>query len=139
VEDRFFYLGGTMKDAIILMTILLLTIVPARAVDTNAIIYKGIASWYAGEDPGVLLTTANMEQFDDTKLTCAMWALPFNTILEVTNLDNDKSILVRVNDRGPAKRLVQEGRIIDLTKEAFSKIADLDKGLINVKVEIVIQ
>jgi rare lipoprotein A len=74
-----------------------------------------------------------MEIFDDSQLTCAMWDLPFNTILKVTNLENGRSVLVRVNDRGPARRL---NRPIDLTKEAFSRIAELDKGLTDVSVEI---
>ncbi|MEK6733247.1 MAG: septal ring lytic transglycosylase RlpA family protein [Candidatus Omnitrophota bacterium] len=94
---------------------------------------KGKASWYSQNDPGILLTTANMEQFDDSQLTCAMWNLPFNTILKVTNLENGKSVIVRVNDRGPARRL---NRLIDLTKQAFSKIADLEKGLTEVSIEI---
>jgi rare lipoprotein A len=97
---------------------------------------QGVASWYSESDAGILATTANMELFDDEQLTCAIWDIPFNTLIRVTNLDNGKSIIVRVNDRGPAKRLVRKGRIIDLTKEAFSRIADLDNGLIKVKITI---
>jgi rare lipoprotein A len=96
-------------------------------------IIKGTASWYSQNDPGIFLTTANMERFDDSQSTCAIWGLPFNTILKVTNLENGKSVIVRVNDRGPARGL---NRAIDLTKTAFSKIADLDKGLADVSVEI---
>jgi rare lipoprotein A len=97
---------------------------------------EGTASWYSERDAGILKTTANRETFDDGKLTCAIWDLPFNTLLKVTNLENGKFVVVRVNDRGPAKRLVKQGRIIDLTREAFSRIADLDKGLIPVKLSI---
>jgi len=96
-------------------------------------VIQGKASWYSQNDPGILLTTANMERFDDSELTCAVWDLAFNTILKVTNLENGKSVLVRVNDRGPARRL---NRAIDLTKAAFSRIADLEKGLADVSVEI---
>lgn len=96
----------------------------------------GVASWYSKKDPGIKVTTANMEIFNDQLLTCAMWNIPFDSLIKVTNLDNGKSIIVRVNDRGPAKRLVRRGRIVDLTKKAFSKIANLDQGLIRVKVEI---
>ena len=78
-----------------------------------------------------------MEIFDDAKLTCAMWDVPFNTILKVTNLENNKYIYVRVNDRGPARRLVEKGRIVDLTREAFSRIAHIKKGLIHVSMEII--
>ncbi len=94
----------------------------------------GKASWYSQNDHGILLTTANMEQFDDSQLTCAIWDLPFNTILKVTNLENGKFVIVRVNDRGPAKRL---NRAIDLTKTAFSQICYPDKGLIDVSIEII--
>ncbi|MFC1666256.1 septal ring lytic transglycosylase RlpA family protein [Candidatus Omnitrophota bacterium] len=123
--------------AIILAVVMLIGLVPISEVDSSSIVSKGMASWYSEEDPGVLETTANMEQFDDTRLTCAVWQIPFDTILKVTNLENGKSVYVRVNDRGPAKRLVKKGRIIDLTKTAFSKISDLKKGLIRVKVEII--
>ncbi|MBF0252911.1 MAG: septal ring lytic transglycosylase RlpA family lipoprotein [Candidatus Omnitrophica bacterium] len=96
----------------------------------------GAASWYAEFSPGIKLTTANMETFDHDKLTCAIWDMPFNTVLLVTNNENGKTVKVRVNDRGPAKKLCREGRVIDLTKGAFEKLADLDKGLIDVKVEV---
>jgi rare lipoprotein A len=77
-----------------------------------------------------------MEEFDDGEITAAMWGVPFGTLVKVTNLDSGKSVVVRVNDRGPAKRLVRGGRIIDLTKEAFSRIAPLRKGLVPVEVTV---
>lgn len=97
----------------------------------------GMASWYAEFSPGIRPTTANMEQFNHNKMTCAMWGLPFGTMVEVTNLDNDQKIVVRINDRGPALKYVREGRIIDLTKAAFEKIADLKSGLANVRVRVI--
>lgn len=99
---------------------------------TNASV--GMASWYSRTDRGIRKTTANMERFSDKKHTCAAWHLPFNTMLRVTNLSNGKSVIVRVNDRGPAKRLVRRGRIIDLTKAAFLKIADPGDGLIPIQI-----
>ena len=109
---------------------------------SQASIYKGIilrgkASWYSENDSGVLKTTANMEYFNDTKLACAIWNVPFGRLLRVTNISNGKSVVVRVNDRGPARRLVVKGRIVDLTKTAFSQIASLDEGLIPVKISLV--
>ncbi len=95
---------------------------------------EGMASWYAEFSPGIRTTTANMEVFNDDELTCAIWHVPFDTILEVTNLQNGKKVMVRVNDRGPAKRLCRQGRVIDLAKAAFQRIADLDEGLINVRI-----
>ncbi len=93
----------------------------------------GIASWYSESDPGINLTTANGEVFDETQFTCATWEFPFQTWLRVTNLANQRSVVCRVNDRGPSKRL---NRLIDLTKAGFEKIAPLRLGLISVKVEI---
>ena len=103
---------------------------PAKGNDGSV----GVASWYSRADRGVKKTTANMEKFSDKKHTCAAWNLPFNTLVRVTNLVNGKSVVVRVNDRGPAKHLVRKGRIIDLTKAAFLKIADPGDGLIPIKV-----
>jgi len=94
-------------------------------------VYYGLASWYSETDPGINLHTANGEIFDDTQLTCASWDFPFNTILEVTNLKNQKSVRCRINDRGPAKRL---NRVVDLTKTAFRKIANPRRGLVDVSV-----
>lgn len=126
-----------MKNTLIaLMMTTVVILIPIREVDSSSIIYKGVASWYSESDPGILETTANMEQFDDTALTCAIWDIPFNVTLKVTNLENGKVIYVRVNDRGPAKRLVAEGRIVDLTRTAFAMLDDLTKGLIKVSIEI---
>ncbi len=98
-------------------------------------IIAGRASWYSKTDPGINRHTANNEIFNDQDLTCAMWDVPFNQKLRVTNIENGKSIIVRVNDRGPHKRFVRKGRIVDLTKSAFKRIAGTQKGLIRVQVE----
>ncbi len=95
----------------------------------------GMASWYSRRDPGVRLRTANNEVFDDRELTCAMWGVPFGTRLKVTNKENGQSVTVRVNDRGPHRRFVRQGRVIDLTKAAFSVISRKERGLIQVFVE----
>ena len=97
---------------------------------------QGVASWYAEFSPGINVTTANMEVFDHEKMTCAMWEVPFNSMVRVTNLENGKKIIVRVNDRGPARRYYRKGRIIDLTRAAFEKIAPPEKGLVKVRIEI---
>lgn len=96
---------------------------------------QGRASWYSQRSPGINRHTANNEIFKDTDLTCAMWGVPFNQRIKVTNLANGKSITVRVNDRGPHRRFVRKGRIVDLTQAAFSQIASLKTGLIDVELE----
>ncbi|MDP2654585.1 MAG: septal ring lytic transglycosylase RlpA family protein [Candidatus Omnitrophota bacterium] len=100
-------------------------------------VMSGKASWYSEKDPGINRRTANNEIFDDSDLTCAIWGAPFNQRVRVTNRDNGKSIVVRVNDRGPHYRFVRRGRIIDLTRSAFSQIAPLKRGLINVEIEFI--
>jgi rare lipoprotein A len=96
---------------------------------------RGKASWYSERDPGINRRTANNELFNDSELTCAMWGVPFNQEVKVTNLANGKSVTVRVNDRGPHKRFVRRGRIIDLSRGAFAEIAPLRHGLIDIEIE----
>jgi rare lipoprotein A len=80
--------------------------------------------------------TASGERFDENALTAAMWDVPFGTLVKVTNLYNSKSVIVKINDRGPSRKLVKQGRIIDLSKGAFLKLSALRTGIIAVKVEI---
>lgn len=94
----------------------------------------GIASWYSETDPFINKHTANGEVFDDSKMTCASWDYAFGTLLKVTNLKNGKSVVCRVNDRGPSKRL---NRMVDLSKAAFKKIENPGKGLTRVKMRVV--
>lgn len=90
-----------------------------------------LASWYGGGE-NLNKHTANGEVFSPYALTCASWDYPFGTELKVASIATGKSVIVRVNDRGPNKRL---GRAIDLTKSAFSKIANTEEGLILVRIE----
>jgi len=95
----------------------------------------GKASWYSRRSPGIKKRTANNEIFKDTGMTCAIWGAAFNSKVRVTNLKNGRSIVLRVNDRGPHGRYFRQGRIIDLTRSAFKRIASTKNGLIDVKVE----
>jgi len=95
----------------------------------------GQASWYSRNDPGVRVTTANNEIFNDEAMTAAMWGVSFGTMLRVTNKANGQSVVVRVNDRGPHRRYVRQGRVIDLTKKAFRTISSTKAGLIDVLIE----
>lgn len=118
-----------MRIKIILLGLLLL---PVSVFAEQAQV--GLASWYGSGDPaeGLNLFTANGEWFDPTDITCASWDYPFDTLLKVSNLNNGKEVLVRVNDRGPAKWL--SARKVDLSKAAFSKIADPEEGLTVVEI-----
>lgn len=108
----------------------------AEPVPSKRQIRLGKASWYSRHSPGINRHTANREVFDDTALTCAMWKVRFNQKVRVTNKDTGESIIVRVNDRGPHKRLVNQGRIIDLTERAFRELSPTRQGLINVEIEL---
>jgi len=89
---------------------------------------KGFASYYADSYEGK--TTANGEIYRQGKITAAHKTLPFGTKVEVTNLSNNKSVVVRINDRGPFIR----GRIIDLTKAAAREIDMVGAGVAKVKI-----
>jgi len=92
---------------------------------------SGVASWYGGIFQG--RKTANGEIYDTYSFTCAHKTLPFGTVLKVTNLKNNKSVVVRVNDRGP----FVDGRIIDLTYAAAKKLDMIHDGTAYVSIETV--
>lgn len=94
----------------------------------------GMASWYSNEEypPGSLM--ANGEEFNDEHFTCASWDYPFGTVLGIYYGGTTRIVYVRVTDRGPAKRLYEKGRIIDLSKKAFETLAPLDYGVIPVAI-----
>lgn len=90
---------------------------------------EGIASYYGDEYEG--LNTASGEKYDSTKFTAAHPTLPFGTILTVTNTQNNKQVIVRVNDRGPSKPV----RIIDVSKAAAEQLDMLITGTAPVIIE----
>ena len=92
---------------------------------------RGIASWYGPGFHGK--RTANGEVYDMDTLTAAHKTLPFDLIVEVTNLDNGKKVRVRINDRGPFVR----GRIIDLSRAGAKKIDMLGPGTARVRLRVV--
>ncbi|MGX7668949.1 septal ring lytic transglycosylase RlpA family protein [Flavobacterium pedocola] len=92
---------------------------------------RGVASYYHDKFNG--RKTASGERFDNSDYTAAHRQLEFGTKIRVTNLANDKSVIVKVNDRGPFSR----GREIDLSKKAFMEITDSkNHGELYVKIEI---
>jgi rare lipoprotein A len=91
---------------------------------------EGIASYYADEFHG--RTTANGETYDMNALTAAHKTLPFNTRVRVTNHENGKSVVVRINDRGPFKG----DRIIDLSLAAAKAIDMIQHGTAAVTIDV---
>ncbi|HIZ88604.1 MAG TPA: septal ring lytic transglycosylase RlpA family protein [Candidatus Mucispirillum faecigallinarum] len=90
----------------------------------------GVASWYGPGFHGKL--TANGETYNQKAMTAAHKTLPLPTLVKVENLENGKSVVVRVNDRGPYSK----GRIIDLTEVAARRLDMLDKGTAKVRVSV---
>lgn len=91
----------------------------------------GIASWYGPGFDGNF--TANGEVYDMNGISAAHKTLPFGTIVRVVEFSTGKSIVVRINDRGP----FIEGRIIDLSKGAAKELGIIDKGITKVGLRII--
>ena len=91
----------------------------------------GIASWYGTEFQGAV-RTANGEIFNSSELTAAHKTLPLPTLARVTNLENGKSIVVRINDRGP----FSGARIIDVTQRVAQLLEFEKKGTAKVRVQV---
>lgn len=105
---------------------------PAKVYETKpGFTQTGIASYYAGRWIG--RKTANGERYMPGDITAAHRTLPFNTLVRVTNLSNGKSVIVRINNRGPFTK----DRIIDLSLEAAKRIDMVSRGITKVKVETV--
>lgn len=100
--------------------------------DERAYAQRGIASWYGFKFNGE--RTSNGELYDMFAMTGAHKTLPIPSYVRVTNLDNRKSVIVRINDRGP----FHEGRIIDLSYAAAQRLGITQMGTGNVEVEIVV-
>lgn len=94
--------------------------------------FSGEASFYGGGDGFDGRPTANGEKFDASKLTAAHKTLPFGTMVRVTNTRNNKSVIVRINDRGPYAK----GRVIDLSKAAAQAIDMVSSGVAPIKAEV---
>jgi rare lipoprotein A len=91
----------------------------------------GRASYYSTRFHGK--KTSFGETHKSTELSAAHRTYPHNTMLEVTNLDNDKKVIVRVNDRGPYSR----NRLVDISKEAAKQLGIISQGVGNVSVRVV--
>lgn len=91
---------------------------------------SGTASWYGGAFHNRL--TANGERYDENELTAAHQTLPMPSVVRVTNLDNGRSLILRVNDRGP----FVDGRILDVSKKAAKMLGFHRQGTARVRVQI---
>ncbi|MCK6264396.1 septal ring lytic transglycosylase RlpA family protein [Vibrio sp. ZSDE26] len=133
---------SSMKKLRFIFTFIIVAILAgcstASAIDTqktrvysNSHELVGQASWYGRKYHGRL--TASGERYNMRAYTAAHKTLPFGTIVRVTNTANNKSVDVKINDRGPFVK----GRVIDLSYKSFGKIASTKGGLAPIKIEII--
>lgn len=98
---------------------------------TLATLGEGRASWYGPNFHGK--PTANGENYDMNGLTAAHRTLPFNTMVRVDNLDNGRTVIVRINDRGP----YVDNRIIDLSRKAAADLGMISAGTASVRLSLI--
>lgn len=124
-----------IKRILILLSIILIQLgcssIPTTSHKDAGHTESGKASFYAMKFQS--RKTANGERFNQQSYTAAHNKLPFGTKIKVTNIKNGKSVIVRINDRGP----FIAGRILDLSRSAFSRIGHLNSGILDVRIKIV--
>ncbi len=116
--------------SILLVLIMLVTACARMRYSPTGRVQRGLASWYGEDFHG--RTTSSKEVYNMYDMTAAHKTLPFGTYVMVTNLKNGKSVIVKINDRGPFIK----GRIIDLSYAAARVIDMVGPGVVPVKVEI---
>ena len=105
--------------------------IPLATKGKHAKVLYGVSSYYGEDFHGKL--TANGEVYDMYGVTAAHKTLPLNTVARVTNMENDKSIILRINDRGP----YVAGSILDCSYGAAKKLGFVIQGTTKVKIEII--
>lgn len=118
-----------MRIYFLFAALALLSACSAQRTSTDSGI-SGQASWYGAYHHGK--KTANGEHFNQNALTAAHRTLAFGTQVKVTNTLNNKSVTVRINDRGPYSK----GRIIDLSRAAAKKIDMINSGVAPVRIQV---
>ena len=112
------------------LLVILILVLTTVQITGQSIKLVGKASFYANKFDGRL--TASGEIFSNQKMTAAHRTLPFGTKVLVTNLSNDRTVLVTINDRGPFIR----GRVIDVSQKAAKTLGFYQQGITEVKLEI---
>ncbi|EJL74932.1 septal ring lytic transglycosylase RlpA family protein [Chryseobacterium populi] len=122
-----------MMKRFILVIIMMISTLGVYSFTNNTMDAKktSYASYYHDKFNG--RKTASGEIFDNSKFTAANRTLPFGTTIKVTNLNNGKEVIVRINDRGP----FHSSRALDMSKAAFDEIGNISHGTIPVEYEIV--
>ena len=120
----------TARNSWLLLVLILAACGGAQRPAAPGQVERGMATWYGGRLNGSM--TASGERFDQDAMTAAHRTLPFGAIVRVTNLKNDRSVTVRINDRGPYGR----GRVIDVSRAAARVLAMISDGVVPVMIEV---
>lgn len=104
-----------------------------KAVEAAKERISGMVSWYSDKFHGK--ATSSGELYNKNELTAAHRTLPFGTKVKVTNVKNGKSVIVKINDRGPHHK----SRVLDLSKTAFNEIGSINSGTLNIEMEVIKQ
>lgn len=102
-----------------------------KAVESAKEKIAGMVSWYSDKFHGK--KTSSGDLYSKTELTAAHRTLPFGTKVKVTNTKNGKSVIVKINDRGPHSK----SRVLDLSKSAFNEIGSINSGVLDVEMEVI--
>ena len=124
------YLEYAFKTYIFLLAILVVSCGGRNSTNNASKLKSTTASYYANKFDGK--KTASGEVYRHSKMTAANKSLAFGTRVEIVNVENDKSVIITVNDRGPLK----PSREFDLSQGAFKKIGSLNQGIIKIKYRI---
>jgi rare lipoprotein A len=103
---------------------------PVKRTAAAGTVQEGLGTWYGGKHHGG--PTASGERFDKHAMTAAHKTLPMHTRVRVTNKRNGKSVVLRINDRGPYGK----GRIIDVSEAAARRLDMIDAGVVPVRIEV---
>jgi rare lipoprotein A len=125
-------MAARMKIGVTLLLIPMMVSGKTHAAKKKSGSETGLAVYYANKFAG--RRTSSGEKYDPAKFTAAHRRLPFGTCVKVTRLDNGKSVVVKINDRGP---FGDKRRIIDLSYAAAKKIGMIRAGKVKVRIEIV--
>ncbi len=118
-----------LRIYLLFAALVLLSACSSQRTSTDAAV-SGQASWYGAQHHGN--KTASGERFNQNALTAAHRTLAFGSKVKVTNTLNNKSVTVRINDRGPYSK----GRIIDLSRAAAKKIDMINRGVAPVRIQV---
>lgn len=116
-----------MKELLLSILILLPTLLKSQV----GFVQEGNASYYADSFEGKV--TASGERYSHLKATCSHVSIPFGAMVKITNLENNQTVIARVNDRGP----FVPDRIIDVSKSVAERLGFIGKGIVRVRIEVI--